>query len=101
MRSISKQVGSTSKYYSASARSRTNRQGFSTYRAHTFSHFESMHDYTEPSAAKHSYGEFIFDLGELGGGIEDTHVVKFRQQLGFHFNPEWVLSREKGQPVYI
>ena len=72
------------------------RQGFSTYRAHTLSHFESMHDYTKSSPAKRGYSELIFDLGELGGGIEDANVVKFRQELGFHSSPEGVLSREKG-----
>ena len=55
------------------------KQGSSTYPAHTFSHFESMHNHSEPSPAKSGHGEFVFDLGELGGGIEDPHVVEFRQ----------------------
>jgi len=60
-------------------RGQIDREGFSTYRAHAFSHFESIHDYAKPSPAERSHSELIFDLGELGGGVEDAHVVKFRQ----------------------
>jgi len=58
---------------------RSTNKSFSTYRAHTFSHFESMHDYSESSPTKRGYSEFIFNLGKLGGGIEDPYVVEFRQ----------------------
>ena len=54
---------------------RTHKDALSTYRAHTFGHVKSMHDYSESSPAKRGYSQFIFDLGKLGGGIEDPHVV--------------------------
>jgi hypothetical protein len=57
---------------------------FSTHSADGLCHLGHAHENGEAAATEGGDGELVLDVGELGGGVEDAHVVELGEQLVLH-----------------
>ena len=48
-----------------------------THRTDCLCHLGHTHEHSEATTTKCGHGQFIINVAELGGGVEDTDVVEF------------------------